>query len=322
MQRHWKGPFRARPAAFLAVAILAAGLFRPQAEAATWGDAMAHGALVPTGFEETRTFVPDDTLALRYPRALCFDHRDDLIIADTGNNRVIIVSPDGRLLNEFGGYGWTDGRMDGPSDVRVYEGFYIYVVDEGNRRVVRYDLEGNYLDEILSEGEAGSPVSMAVSQAGGLLVVDTDSQSVLAFSQFEEATEPVGQFGLDEGGLVAPVQVSVGPQREIAVADQGRSAVLMFDEFGSPLYSLSTPDTLLPLDVAIDKGGNVIVADGRHDRLLLFPPGDRHGGSLVSLELAYRPTALALSDTGEIAVLDGESGSVHFIETAYGTDSP
>jgi DNA-binding beta-propeller fold protein YncE len=280
--------------------------------------AAAAGAPIELRF--TRTVAPEDSVALRFPQALCFDHRNDIIVADTGNHRVLVLSPDGKVIDEFGGYGWGVGQFDGPSDVAVYEGFYIYVLDEGNRRVVRYDLEGDYLDVLVPADEAGSPVSMAVDKSGGLLLVDSDTQSVLVFSQFEEALEPVGQFGLDEGGLVTPVAVAVGPAREIAVADPGRQAVLMFDEFGSPLRVLSAPDTLLPVDVVIDRRGNVIVADGHRDRVILFPPGGRR--PLLSIEAGFRPTALGLSGSGEIAALNGLDGSVHFIELVYASNIP
>jgi DNA-binding beta-propeller fold protein YncE len=265
--------------------------------------------------------VPAGTLGIRSPEAIAFDHRGLLILADTGNHRVLIISPDGKVREDFGSYGWTDGRMDGPTDLCVYQGFYIYVLDEGNRRVLRYDLDGNYLDELIDESRTGTPVAMALAKVGGLLLVDSDSQSVLVYSQFDEALEPVGEFGLGEGGLIAPTEVAVGPSREIAVADPGRNAVLVFDEFGSPLRSLSVPDTLYPVDVAVGSEGDVIVADGRHDRVLLFPPAPGRSRP-VELATGFSPTALALTNDGEIAVLDGESGAVSLIRIVYDTDPP
>jgi DNA-binding beta-propeller fold protein YncE len=253
------------------------------------------------------------------PEAIAFDHRGNLLVADTGNDRVLVVSPGGGLVREFGGYGWTDGRFDSPSDVCVFEGFFIYVLDEGNRRVHRYDLFGNFIDLLIEEGEAGSPVSMAVGQAGGLLLVDSDSQSVRSYSQFDEALEPVGQFGLGEGGLLSPTDVAVGPSREIAVADPGRSAVLVFDEFGTPLYTLAAPDTILPVDVVIGRRGDVFVADHRHRRVLLF---DRSGRLRHSLSTGFRPMALALTGSGELAVLDDGGGAVHIFGITYASQTP
>ncbi len=261
-------------------------------------------------------------LGMRSPQAVALDHRGNVVIADTGNHRVLVMGRDGTLLQEFGGYGWDAERLDTPSDVCVYRGFYTYVLDEGNRRVARYDVEGNYIDLVIPEDEAGTPVAIAVVKAGGLLLVDTDTQSVLSFSQFDEALEPVGWFGVDEGGLLAPSDVAVGPSREIAVADRGRFSVEVFDEFGAPLYSLSAPDTLDPRDVAFDARGNVLVVDARHNRVLAFPAGGGPHTTALPGDTGFRFTAIALGPAGELAALDGETGRVQLIEIVYDPDAP
>ena len=150
----------------------------------------------------------------RSPAAIAVDHRGDLLVADTGNHRVVILDSVGRVLGEYGGYGWDEGQFDGPSDLSIYAGFFTYVLDRGNRRVVRFDVDGLYVDEIVSEGEAGSPVAIAVGRSGELLLVDEDSQSVLLRSQFDEQLEPFGRFGAVEGGLVRPTAIDVGPRRD------------------------------------------------------------------------------------------------------------
>jgi len=297
-----------RPAS--AAETAAPGLFRP----ARPGRAVID--LVPT--DE----IPGTSkLGMRAPEALAIDHRGDVVIVDTGNNRVIVVGLDGTLVDEFGGYGWEADQLDTPSDVCVYQGFYTYVLDEGNRRVTRYDVDGDYVDIVVAEGNAGSPVSIAVVPSGGLLLVDADTQSVLSYSQFDEKLAPFGRFGLDAGGLVAPSDVAVGPSREVAVADPGRSSVEVFDEFGAPLYSIALPDTLMPSDVAFDAFGNVIVIDGRRNRLLAFPPGGGPFTASLSGSDDFTFTAIAPGGAGELAVLDGGAGRVQLVEMVYGADA-
>ncbi len=278
-------------------------------------------ARVATGFLVLDELPGTGELGMRVPAAVAVDHRGNVVIADTGNHRVLVIGRDGTLLQEFGGYGWDEDRLDTPSDVSVYRGFYVYVLDEGNRRVARYDVEGDYVDLVVAEDEAGSPVAIAVVKAGGLLLVDTDTQSVLSFSQFDETMTPVGWFGVGEGGLLAPSDVAVGPSREIAVADPGRFSVEVFDEFGAPLYSLSAPDTLEPGDVAFDARGNVLVVDARHNRVLAFPAGGGPHTTSLPGDTGFRFTAIALGPAGELAALDGETGRVQLIEIVYGADA-
>jgi len=277
-------------------------------------------AHIATGFLVIDELPGTGELGMRAPEAVAVDHRGNVVIADTGNHRVLVIGREGTLLQEFGGYGWDEDRLDTPSDVSVYRGFYVYVLDEGNRRVARYDVEGDYVDLVVAEDEAGSPVAIAVVKAGGLLLVDTDTQSVLSLSQFDEKLEPVGWFGVGEGGLLAPSDVAVGPSREIAVADPGRFSVEVFDEFGAPLYSLSAPDTLEPGDVAFDARGNVLVVDERHGRILAFPAGGGPHTAELSGDTGLRFTAIALGPAGELVALDGETGRVLLIEIVYGAD--
>ena len=260
-------------------------------------------------------------LGMRAPEAVALDHRGNVVIADTGNHRVLVVGRDGSLVDEFGGYGWDADRLDTPSDVCVYEGFYTYVLDEGNRRVARYDVQGDYVDLVITEGEAGSPVSLSVGSAGGLLLVDADTQSVLSYSQFDEKLEPVGRFGLDAGGLLAPGDVAVGPSREVAVADPGQFSVEVFDEFGAALHSISSPDTLVPLDVAFDRRGNILVVDGLHNRLLAFPAGGGAYTAALSGGELFRFAAVAAGAEGELVALDDGAGRVWLIEMVYGADA-
>jgi hypothetical protein len=282
----------------------------------------ARSSVPIVGFSDGRELPGTAELGLLAPEALALNHRGDVIIADTGNDRVLTVSVGGVTIQEFGGYGWEEDRFDTPSDVSVYEGFFTYVLDEGNRRVASYDVQGDYVGLVVREDEAGTPVSIDVGPSGGLYLVDSDSQSVIKYSQFDEVLQPVGRFGLDAGGLLDPSDVAVGPGREIAVADRGRPSVEVFDEFGSRLYSVTTPDTMLPNDVTFDEKGNLLVVDGRHNRLLAFPRGGSTPSASLNGPSGFHYTALAVRRGGSLAVLDGEAGRVRLFELVYDSGSP
>jgi DNA-binding beta-propeller fold protein YncE len=255
---------------------------------------------------------------LESPEAIAVDHRGDVLIADTGNHRVVVVAATGEVLTEFGGFGWGDGQFDRPSGLAVYTGFFIYVLDEGNRRVQRFDVDGDFLDVLVGTDEAGSPVDLAVGQAGGVLLVDADSQTILVRSQFAERLAPIGRFGSGEGGLVRPRAVAWGPDREVAVSDPGRSVVEVFDEFGTELYSLTCADTLGPGDLLFDPSGSLIVSDLRHGRVVAFPPGGGPPSASFGGAASLTPTALALDRDGELLVLDGERRRILSIEIVHG----
>ena len=270
-------------------------------------------------FELADVLTLPEEWKLRDPGSLAVDHRGNIVIVDSGNHRVLVSTPEGRPVVEFGGHGWEEGQFDWPSDASVYAGFFIYVLDEGNRRVERFDVDGDYVDRVVDEGEAGTPVAIAVGPEGALYLVDADSQTVLKRSQFDERLDPVGRFGVAEGGLVNPVAVAVGPSREIAVADPGRLSVLVFDEFGSHLHTLSLPDTLLADDLIFDDDACVIVADRTRGAVVAFAPDG--GGPTASFDGdgdSFHPSAVALAGRDELLALDADSRRVFVIEMTHG----
>ncbi len=272
------------------------------------------------GLTFERAVPGSDLWGLSAPEGLDIDHRGNLLIADTGNDRVLKVTPRGTLVQEFGGYGWADGQFDSPTDLSVLPGFYVYVLDQRNRRVQRFDVRDNFVDLRETEGWAGSPVGIEVRRTGEVLLVDADLQTVLVITQFAELLEPVGDFGLGAGGLARPRDVATGPGREIAVADPGRETVEVFDEFGTYLYSIAAPDTLICEEVLFDRHGNLLVGDVRHGRILAFPPG---GGPATATFDGWAagltwPSGLALDRDDRLYVLDRERGSVIVVGVTYG----
>lgn len=291
------------------------------------GEAVTRGAgsaaspgLCVTGLRCSGSVTPGGGVRLSGARGLAVDHRGRIVVADTGNHRVLILSRQGAVEREFGGYGWEDARFDSPSDLAVYPGFYVYVLDRGNRRVQRFDVDGDYLDTVVGEDDVDAPVAIEVGRSGEVLTLDADSQSVLVFSQFGEAMPPVGRFGAGEGGLVQPVDVAVGPRGEIAVADPGRASVEVFDEFGTHVRSLTAADSLAAVAVVFDRQSNILVADEAHGRVIAFSAagvltalltGDGEGGP-------FRPVDLAIAPDGDLLVLDGAGGRTLTVTMDYG----
>ena len=273
-----------------------------------------------TGLSCEGVVVPDGPARLNGARGLAVDHRGGLVIADTGNHRVLILSAEGAVEREFGGYGWEEGRFDTPTDLAVHAGFYIYVLDSGNRRVQRFEIDGDYVDTVVGEDAVDAPVALDVGRSGEIMLLDADSQSVLVFSQFGEEMPSVGRFGAGEGGLAQPVDVAVGPRGEIAVADPGRASVEVFDEFGTHVFSLGAPDSLGAVAVVFDARSNVLVADATHGRIVAFSPtglltalldGDSEGAP-------FFPADLAMTPDGRLLVLDGTAGRVLTVTMDYG----
>ncbi len=276
-----------------------------------------------TAFELVGDMPGSGEWGLDSPQSLAVDRSGNMLIADSGNNRVLVIAETGELVVEFGGYGWDEGQFDTPTDLAIYPGFYIYVLDEGNRRVERFDERGNYLDRIVDEDETGTPIGIAIGSGGELLIVDEDRQAVVVYSQFAETLEPLGGFGGGSGELVSPCDVVMGPSRQIAVSDPGAGVVHIFDEFGSELYEVTSPGgRFRPCALAFDAYGNLIAADAEGRCIVAFSARSRLTTAVAlegnGLPVAVEPVGLAFDGNGRLLVLDRAAGRLIVIDLVYG----
>ncbi len=97
------------------------------------------------------------------PIGLAFDRVGDLLVADSGDNRVRMISPAGIISTVAGGYGWgsygdggraVDALLASPWDVAVDQAGRIYIAESGGRRVRRIDRDGT-IETIAGTGVAG-----------------------------------------------------------------------------------------------------------------------------------------------------------------------
>ena len=62
-------------------------------------------------------------------------------------NKLLKISSDGELLNRIGGFGWSDEQFDLPVDIWV-TGLDIFIADQNNHRIQRYDIELNFISSL------------------------------------------------------------------------------------------------------------------------------------------------------------------------------
>jgi DNA-binding beta-propeller fold protein YncE len=75
---------------------------------------------------------------LQRPEGIALDFTGNVLVADYGRDRIVKLSPDGRLLQAWGTRGTGTGEFVGPKGVAVDPSTgKVYVADTGNGRVQR-----------------------------------------------------------------------------------------------------------------------------------------------------------------------------------------
>jgi DNA-binding beta-propeller fold protein YncE len=113
----------------------------PAAVSAFGNGAVSSGGTLTPAPTGTPTAVPDNQL--RRPEGIAIDQDGNLWVADYGRDRVVKLSPDGRLLLVVGTRGSAAGEFLGPKGIAIDPtSGRIYVADTGNARVQRLSVDG------------------------------------------------------------------------------------------------------------------------------------------------------------------------------------
>ena len=112
---------------------------------------------------------------LKDPQDIFIDSKDNIYIVDTGNSRVVRMTPDLKTAGIY--HGPADQPFNMPEGIFVDEDGDMYVADTGNSRIVHLSPEGE-LVEVFTNPESGltgsapfTPSKLVVSPTGYIYVV-------------------------------------------------------------------------------------------------------------------------------------------------------
>jgi DNA-binding beta-propeller fold protein YncE len=131
-----------------------------------------------------------------HPDALAVNADGDVYVADTGNDRIVRLSPTGTVLGEWGGAGAAPGRFNSPSGIAVDGAGDLYVVDSANNRIQVFTADGRFLSQWgtrgIGPGEFSEPTAIAIDCLGDIYVADTDNNRVERFDPVSPNPAPGG----------------------------------------------------------------------------------------------------------------------------------
>ena len=172
-----------------------------------WGDIQYS----PDAYEVSGVYSAVDfglETGLKTPSGL-FVYEDMIYICDTGNNRILEIQRTGsqtleliRVIDSFKG-GEGPETFSSPQDVAVTDDGYIFIADTNNSRILKLDMDLNYVMEFTKPVDATFdqdlsflPCKLAIDTAGRVYCVATNVNKGLI--KFEADGEFSGFIGATE----------------------------------------------------------------------------------------------------------------------------
>ena len=177
-----------------------------------------------------------------------------IFVADTYNDRIRLISPDGQVRTIAGGSdpGFADGtgaeaRFDTPCGIAVAKDGTLIVADTGNHRIRRVALNGQ-VTTVAGNGDAGErnglpteaafdePMAIAVRDKDSFYVADAGGETIRLISlKSNSEAQPFVKTELPETGFNRPTGLAFLPDGELAVAESGSSLIRALVPAGSEL---------------------------------------------------------------------------------------
>lgn len=197
---------------------------------------------------------------LKNPEDLIYDNVfDRIIIADTGNDRVLVTDTNFnplKIIKDFSNESKADS-LKTPMGVFATNDGYLYIADTGNNRILIFDKNYNFIKElpaldakILPKNFSYSPKSIAVDSAKNIYVISQNTNMGVV------ALEPNGSFI----GFIGAQRVSANALEMIWRAFMSEEQLERSESFVPVEYS----------NIAIDAKGFIYVTCANIDRYDLY----------------------------------------------------
>ncbi len=215
------------------------------------------------------------------PTGLSFHPNGNLYVADTHYHKVLVFSPEGKIIQEFGEFGEDDGCFIYPTDIVFSEEGEIYVSEYGgNDRISVFSEKGVFLRCFGSagsgEGQFSRPSAMCIDRKRKrLYIADACNHRIAVYSLDGKLIDYIGSVGRGAGQLRYPYDLALLDGGALAVCEFGNNRIQLFSPEGCSMAVYGQAGRALgqlafPWGVAVDKAGRAFIVDAGNNRIQVW----------------------------------------------------
>ncbi len=307
-----------------------------------------------TAYDPIRTMIRFGEETLKMPQDMRMGPDGNLYIADNGNKRILIITPEGEFVREI-----VDKRnMKSPMGVFVDENLNVYVADEKARAVLVYDADGKFVMEytkpthqLFGETAPYVPQKVVLDKRGNLYIVSKGNTNGIVQISPVGGGEFLGYYGANASriSLLTHMRRFIFGENSSAVGEIVPISVknLTIDQKGmvytvteaadeSALRRLNvagkstmTPEWYTELNsaVAVTSSGSIFTANANGTLMeytsegdLLFVFGANDALTEQRIGMFKSVTGMVVTDDYTIYVLDANLNSIQVLKPTEFTD--
>lgn len=256
-------------------------------------------------FHVASAYHDELNVALRFPEGVACSDAGAVVVADSGNGRLVRYSyRDGQLS---GGSSVTVPQVAYPTRVELDSKGNILVLDRKARRIARLDVAGTFIAFLDVKGPSGAPAAVGafkLDRQDNAYVQDLTTNKLLVVTPSGSVTR---QLDLPRGAVT---DVGVDAAGNLYAVEAGSSSVWVADTSASEFKVLATSmrEYLSFPGYVAPAGGRLFVVDQNgHGLVILGLDGSYQGRQLAlgwSEGFLYYPSQVCFSEKGDAFVAD------------------
>ena len=172
-------------------------------------------------------FIPNYTLTSRvtefdkgrqkfnFPKGIDVDSHNQIYVADSENDRVVVLGPHFELRNTIG-----NGILKRPLDVKVKYSKMVYVLDQSKEKIQVFSMYGEREDTRIDLTKMFAPIFFTFDTRDNLLVSDYHHGCVNIYGQDGLLLHSIGKQGQNMGEFMRPTGLAITEEGRLIVLSQ------------------------------------------------------------------------------------------------------